>query len=186
MFACQLIPHLTSAAVTRVAFDLEITSGPLVGQSFPGEFAYDSELVVEEVYNQLAVTSFDFMFQGHHYNEVMPSETPTSLAPDVRISDESIGGLQVHIFGLNRFGAVDRDNDIGFNFEGVTPIPGSPVRRSSFIYGYDITPIWIGDYFRIGKGGEGEVSYRLVPEPSNFALLTFGFAAIGCRRRRRV
>jgi hypothetical protein len=148
-----------SASTLRYDFAVMITSGPLIGQSYDGSFAFDSGAIIPGGGTNDAadlLTDLDFTFNGVAYD--------AATANTGWLGFDSSGALTDFSFGLGCAPGVCYALNPGAWY----------AQPANFVYVYLHSNI-----------GKGVVSYSAAtPEPSTWAMLLIAFGGLGFVRWR--
>jgi len=172
------------AATITYDFNVNITSGPLLGNQYSGFFSYDNTAPAPVLQPFFDVTEFNFEFANRTYTRsdlvldcrVFPGCLPLQFSGGELVTDPS--GRLVLIPGGSELARVafSTFNPFGPPFPGFFTLIGS---GSAFSFNYQL-PFNPGEPTTIGNGS-GTVSLRTtpptaVPEPSTiFGLSMLGF-----------
>lgn len=137
-----------------------IDFGPLLGETYTGQFSFDDAPLTGSGNEFLSLASLDFTFLGNAFNQ-----TNGAVSPEAAFFDGDFLGLS---FNVNTFNP---------NFALISGF--SNVSEASFSYDNGT-----------GSAGFGSLVYTVsaVPEPETWTMLLSGLALVGfvVRRRREV
>ena len=161
--------HLAQAVTYDI--NVSILSGPLTNQLFSGFVSFEDSSLSGIGDESLPITNFQFEFLGVEYTE---ADDPTATV-DFFDSD---------FLGLN-FAAVDPSTNDSFSFVSgmfaFPPVFPPSINDAFFAYNLPQPPP--------PQGGEGQVTYTKVPEPSSIigllALASLGLVWLSLLKFRR-
>lgn len=156
--AAGLLLAATTASAASFNFAGVADSGPLAGQAFSGQFAYDDTAWMPGLDGDLPLTHFALSLGGQHYS-LASADAPASAT----FAGGSLVGLSY----------VDLD----------TPTPDAAL-QVALVPGYTaLDEAYLAYETAQALAGFGSYSVSAVPEPSAAALLLAGLGAVAWRRR---
>ncbi|MCV2349454.1 PEP-CTERM sorting domain-containing protein [Paucibacter sp. Y2R2-4] len=136
-------------------FNVSLDSGPLLGQSFSGEYSYAEAAPSGTGFQSLLLTSFSLNFLGHNYGLADATAAPTA-------------DFQNGVF-------------LGLSYQYDTPAAVLTLNSGS----EDVSDAYFFYKPALGDASGGSFAISAVPEPSTWALGLAGLAVVGSIARRR-
>ncbi|MEJ6006501.1 PEP-CTERM sorting domain-containing protein [Paucibacter sp. AS339] len=148
---------LASLASHAASFNFNVTldSGPLLGQSFSGQYSYAEAVPSGEGFQSLQLTSFSLDFLGQNYGLADATAAPTA-------------DFKNGVF-------------LGLSYQYDTPAVLLSLNSGSD----DVSDAYFFYKPSLGEASGGGFAISAVPEPSTWALGLAGLAVVGSIARRR-